>query len=225
MNDKIIIKGVPLIKTKTEARIKEFQAGCVYCKSLQYYIDLEKKQGDDVVGDAWEASVPLREADIYIPDENYAVHVNNIAIPTMVKDNFVFCMTGIIPQYKEHKLVEEELTKFGEASLLITNMVEFVNKIERAAIKKGFKMIKHGFVNYYDEKYDNLQMLLDIMYSTSNIAFWKRKKYANQSEYRFLFEGNTQNDFVKFDIGDISSISCYLTQKQLQKAMYKKTKK
>lgn len=36
-------------------------------------------------------------------------------------------------------------------------------------------MIKHGFVNYYDEKYDNLQMLLDIMYSTSNIAFWKRK--------------------------------------------------
>ena len=222
---KIIIKGTPLIKTKSEKRINEFRKGCVYCKMLQFYVSLEKKEGDCIVGDAYEASLPLRDAIIYVPDKNYVEHVSNMAVPTKVTKDFVFCMTGVkVSLDQGQKFIDAELTEFGEASLLITDIDEFVVKLQNAALKKGFSLIRHGFVNYYDEKYDNIEMTQDIINSISNSAFWKRKRYEKQSEYRFLFRGETDEDYVEFDIGDISGISYYFTQEQLQKAEIQRAK-
>ena len=155
----------------------------MYCKILQYYIDLEKEEGDCVVGDAWEASLPLREAIIYFPDENHIENVSNVAIPTRVTSNYVFCMTGVKAQIgQEQKPINDELSEFGDASLLITDIDEFVVRVQKAAVKEGFYLVRHGFVNYYDERFDNIVMLQDIINSISNIAFWKRKKYEKQSE-------------------------------------------
>lgn len=225
MGKEIIIKGTPLIKTKSEKRIKEFQAGCVYCKTLQYYIDLEKEEGDCVVGDSWEASLPLREAIVFVPDEAYVECVHNTVIPTRVTKDFVFCMTGVkVSAEQGQPLLDEELSKFGTASLLVTDIDEFVTRVQEAAAKEGFSLIRHGFVNYYDERFDNIVMHQDIINSISNIAFWKRKKYEKQSEYRFLFRGETDKDYTKFDIGDITEISCCFTQEQIQKTMVRKHK-
>lgn len=224
MGDILQVRGTPILKIKSEKRIIELRKGNVYCKRLQYYIDLEKEQGDIIVGDAWEAALPLRDAHIYIPGKECVEHVSNTAISSKVANDFVFCMTGCKLQNYENdlKLIDDEVLKFGDYSLLITDMDEFVNRLQQSATTKGFALVRHGFVNYYDEEYDNTVMIQDIINSTANIAFWKRKRYKSQSEYRFLFRGDTEMDHIQFDIGALDDISVILNANQLKKAYIKR---
>ena len=218
-----MVRGIPLIRTKSADRIKTFREGYVYCKRLQYYIDLERETGDRIVGDEWEASLPIRDAIIYIPEEGFVQQVKDTAIPFTVTNNFVLCMTGCkVPKDAvNHSLVSDEIVNYGDTSLVITDRDEFIKRLQKGATDKGFHMVKQGFVNYYDDKADNIWMIQDVINDSSNIAFWKRKRYERDSEYRFLFAGDTDRDHIKFPIGDISDISVVVNSSQIHKACVK----
>lgn len=61
-------KGMPLIKFQDADKIKSFQSGKIYAKTLGYYRKREEETGDCEVGDKYEAMIHINEATIYFPD-------------------------------------------------------------------------------------------------------------------------------------------------------------
>ena len=209
MSKEILIKGIPLIKTQDEDKVDFLQKGILYCNKLSFYRNLEKECGDHIVGDSFEAMLPIREAIIYFPEKQQCVEVKDTLIPTTWSDDYIFCMTGIKPyliQENNMPVLNKDINSFGQKSLLILNSKEFINRVKVAAKENGYS-VQAMFVQYYDDSYDNLEMISSLIQGTSNIAFWKRKKYSSQSEFRFLFHGNTDKDHLELPIGDISDIS------------------
>ena len=58
-------------------------------------------------------------------------------------------------------------------------------KQTRSAEEKGHK-IYFNKVHYYDEKVDWADIFISLIQGTYNIAFWKRKAYSNQQEFRIV---------------------------------------
>lgn len=221
--EKMVIKGTPqivtLLKTKKKERLESIQKGDIFCKKLEYYINLEKNEHDIIVGDAWEASLPLRDALLILPEDNQVENIKNSAMPTKAKNNYVFCMTGINPLYDSNKIcdITNKLSSLGEHTLIITDVSEFIDRITEASKKYGISFIRSDYVKYYNEQYDNPSMIAETIESINNIAFWKRNRYLHQSEYRFLFQTeNYDAEDICFNIGDISDISKILTYNQIR---------
>lgn len=78
-------------------------------------------------------------------------------------------------------------------------------------------------VHYYDEKVDWADIFISLIQGTHNIAFWKRKAYSNQQEFRIVIpvEDYTE-DHIELDIGDISDISKTFTTEQVLTMQVKK---
>ncbi len=82
--------------------------------------------------------------------------------------------------------------------------------------------IKSGFVKYYDEYINSLNLLISLQKGIENVVFYKRKKYSAQHEFRFT-SPNPQNDMsLELDIRDISDISVQLSSKDVLKAIISK---
>lgn len=65
-----------------------------------------------------------------------------------------------------------------------------------------------GFVHYYDETQDSVDYIASLLSGMHNVAFWKRKKYYYQQEFRFLIHAqNHDKDHLELNIGDIRDIS------------------
>jgi hypothetical protein len=209
MNEEILIKGIPLIKTQAEEYIDFLQKGTLYCNKLSYYRNLENEHGDSIIGDSFEAMLPLTNATVYFPEEETCFQIQDKLIPTTWSDDYIFCMTGLKPNLiveENMPILSSVMDSFGQKSLLILDSQEFIRRIKIAAQMNGYS-VECDFVRYYDDEYNNLDMLSSLVYKTSNIAFWKRKKYSSQSEFRFLFHGNFDKDHLELPIGDISDIS------------------
>ena len=76
---------------------------------------------------------------------------------------------------------------------------------------------------YYDETIDWADIFISLIPGTHNIAFWKRKAYSNQQEFRIVIpvEDYTE-DHIELDIGDISDISKTFTTEQFLTMQVKK---
>lgn len=221
----IQIKGFPLIKFQDNDKIEKFQKGTMYMKSLEYYRKRERETGDTTVGDAFEAMLHVPDGKLIVPEagEEIELGVDNL-IPTTVSNSFVFCMFGIENSTKAFKFCEaqkKELRSFGDTALLITDRNEFVRRVN-AAVEKQKLTCHCGFVTYYDETVNHINLYIDLMRGMHNIAFWKRKMYKGQQEYRFLFENvpvEAGKDYYELDIGSIKDISVVLPTTDVLNAM------
>ena len=223
--EKLYISGVPLIKTQTDERISYMKSGKLYCNKLSFYRDLENEEGDTIVGDAFEATIPVRHAYIYMPEEDMVKEIKDTLIPTSWSDDYVFCMTGIKPSIisdnNETKILCDDIDSFGQKSLLIRDSYEFIKNVKKSAIKFGYE-VKYGFVKYYDEKVDNIDMISSLIQHTSNIAFWKRKRYEVQNEFRFVFHGDNSKDYLELPVEGLKELSKVMPNEKMKRAFIKK---
>lgn len=103
--------------------------------------------------------------------------------------------------------------------MIVTDVYEFSRRIAKAAEERNLR-ISSGFVNYYDETVDNINLYINlILKGTENIVFHKTKKYEYQQEYRFTIPNNTENDHLELYIGDISDITEVLSTEELFSAI------
>ena len=81
---------------------------------------------------------------------------------------------------------------------------------------------KKRTINVDDISYE-LTSKDNLIQGTHNIAFWKRKAYSNQQEFRIVIpvEDYTE-DHIELDIGDISDISKTFTTEQVLTMQVKK---
>ena len=210
------IRGTPLLKFQSEERIQQFQAGKMYMKSLQWYRDYALNSPS--IGDDYEAMLHINQATMLVTtlenDEPVAVQdITDGLIMTKHSNDYVFCMFGIKSNTERFSFSDEqkrEMLSFGDTALLITDSEEFYKRVRDALIARGVSLqdAHCGFVHYYDETVDSVNILCSLLQGMHNVAFQKRNKYAYQQEYRFLLPNcDREEDFVELQIGDISDIS------------------
>ena len=219
----IQVKGIPMIKFQDKDKIDYLRKGKIYLKSLAYYRKREKDTGDDTVGDLFEAMIHANDGYILIPELGIREKLTAALIETSFSNCFVFCMLSLENATQNFQFSEEQKEKilgFGDTALLITDRNAFLHRVAVALERDGIKGY-HGFINYYDETNDHVNYWVSLMKNGINhVAFWKRKRYAYQQEYRFLIEPpDTENDYYELDIGDISDISVVITAKEALNAM------
>ncbi len=215
---KIPLLGNPLIKFQCEDKIKYLQKGTVYMKSLEYYRQKEIETGDDTVGDLFEAMIHVKDGYAIIPEMGICEKLSDDLLKTSFSDSFVFCMFSTLPEIKSFQYSQEQKEKmigFGNTALIITNRDEFIRRVSVAVLRDQLDGC-HGFVRYADEKVDSAEYWISLLRNgMSYSAFWKRKRYAYQQEYRFLIKPPvTKNDFYELNIGNIEDISIILPAEQ-----------
>ena len=210
MSNPKFIKGFPLIKFKSDELIKSLQSGKIYLNSLKWFRDYENDSGDVVVGDSFEAMIHINEATFVHQESGEQIEMSDCLIPTTESNSYVFCMTYIAPRVESFQFDNQqksEFTNFGDTALIILDSEEFINRIRAAANAKGYE-IYFSAAHYYDESADLANVWFSLMQGTHNIAFWKRKAYSYQQEFRILIPGSgLTDDHLELDIGDISDIS------------------
>ena len=112
---------------------------------------------------------------------------------------YVFCMYGITPDHfnkEPGKYIDEKCLEFGDSVLVITNGKEFKRRILESYNKMGGK-IKTGAVSYVDHN----------SYSGKMGAFRKFDYHSHQSEFRIVYQNNSKDDVLNFNIGSIEDIA------------------
>ena len=217
----MIVKGFPLIKFQSAERIESLQDGLIYMNSLEWFRKHESENGDIVVGDSFEAMFHINEGRFILPDTGEEIEIKNELIQTTSSNDYAYCMFGINPYSNSFSFTDEQkenIESFGDTALLILDKDEFFNRIRKAALKEGYE-IYGGFVRYYDETQDSVNLIMSLLSGIHNIAYWKRKKYYYQQEFRFLVHApNCEKNHLELNIGDIRDISKVLKTSKLLNA-------
>jgi hypothetical protein len=216
---KITIKGFPLVRFKSKARIESFRRGELFFNSLKWYREHEE---NNVVDDLFEGMLHINDATAIITPlsggEPQVEKMNDVLMKTARSDDLVLCMFGINPKntssFTFNKQQKDELLKFGDTALLITDPDEFYHRIV-SALERENKRWLHRFVQYYDEQIDLGNVWLSLFQDMGNTAFWKRKSYSYQQEYRFSVFNENAEENMTLSIGDISDISEVFESSQL----------
>lgn len=126
-------------------------------------------------------------------------------------NDYVYCMFGIKEKNSPFSFSDEQREKLlqeYDTVLLILDSEEFIRRITKSILERGFQG-SFGFVHYYRDSM-NLEFLHCVQKDPSLLAMHKRRKYAYQQEYRFVVrrkEHEKNCRFKEFCIGDISDIS------------------
>ncbi len=223
----IQVEGHSLIKFQTKERIEQIQRGHLYLKSCKWYRDYELQNGDCVIGDAFEAMLHAHEAELIITDTDQRFVIKDGLINTACSNGYTFCMFSIdskrLDSFQFSPEQKQEFKNFGDTALLILNSNEFLHRVNKAIIEHGFLM-NCGFISYFDESIDTVEYIINVSTNLRNIAFWKRKKYSYQQEFRILIYSDTMltEDHIEIDIGDISDISVILDTDSVLKSRVEK---
>lgn len=206
----MVVKGFPLIKFQSRELIESLQNGLIYMNSLEWFRKHENDDGDVVVGDSFEAMLHINEGKFILPDTGEIIEIKDELIRTTSSNDYAYCMFGVNPYSKNFSFTSEQkknIQSFGNTALLILDKDEFFNRLRAAALKEGYE-IYGGFVHYYDETQDSVDYIASLLSGMRNVAFWKRKKYYYQQEFRFLIHAkNHDKDHLELNIGDIRDIS------------------
>lgn len=229
MEKKHIIKGLPLIKFQDEEKIDYLRSGIIYANTFNYYRNKEQETGDPDLGDEYEAMIHIQNGYIYFPDSEKVKILEDNLIQTSYSNDYVFCMFGISFTGENYTFTDKQKDKmltFGDKALIVLDFEEFKKRVIKGANDNDC-VVYFGKVQYYDTHVDGGNFLFSLTKGMWNVAFWKRKRYSYQQEYRFLFVPNhreKQNikDHIEINIGDISDITKVVSSRELLDSYVKK---
>ncbi len=217
-----------LVKVFSEQVYAEkFLRGELYARRLSWFKKLEDDYGR---GDEFEAAVipqldnlivTLRSKDTTTGvEEKFTISKEDFASPPIIQLNClehvnVFCMYAAhsrgdikqvsednIKEYKKQLELPEEYQMMGDHAVVITNTPEFLNRVNKAANREGYKICQ-GLVRYYDPEVGVPLPPLDM-----RIVFAKCQNYAHQREFRFAIDTGTFGcDPITLEIGEIDDIA------------------
>lgn len=210
-----------LLKFGTEKNLKSLQSGTMYMKNLAYYVNQEKKDSDDVIGDQYDGVMFMQNMKVDIMDPATHDVIMSLSIPKATMDfGYMQCPVFCMFRYDERNRLNETtddgnelfgfsqeqvkyMPEFGDSVLVIKDANEFLRRVTVAMQKDKLAFAK-GDVQYFEG--NELKCFQDIKREPSHVAFWKRKKYAYQQEHRLLVGKQVEDHYI-LNIGDISDIS------------------
>ena len=124
----------------------------------------------------------------------YAVHSGNIDWRQVSHGDLELLLDQVaIPQVT--------IDKFGPYAVVIRNWSQFWDRVDSAATDAGYEY-RRAFVKYYDPK------IYSGIFEGTDALFHKRSDFASESEYRFAFGIDKEDDGPRrIEIGDINDIA------------------
>jgi hypothetical protein len=226
-----IILGVLKVFEKRDYAVA-FTRGQLYMNALAHFRGYEDTSGEQR-GDPYEGVSGILQpsrlggikvGDVEIPPEEFAgpllIHRSEVEMWN------VFCMyslnTGGLGDGVSRKTLEEVNGKlqlhekcygFGEHVVVVTNFVQFRDKVVAAITKSGMGGAM-TLVRYYDDE------TFHGLFEPNLVPFQKRKQYAHQREFRVVVhrEQKVSTPLI-LEIGDISDITILTTTRELKSEM------
>lgn len=177
--------------------VKKFCSGSMLFRNPQHYRILEEKDGR---GDKNEGKI--------VSDSSFVMPCGlpvKFEMMTEIRNVWIMCMARNVQ--KENL---EQMKCMGDTVIVVEDENAFIEKVESAARRTGYKMIC-GDVEYYED--DLPQKAMDKMIKgLVNIYFMKQKKsFEYQQEFRFIiYKSDDEDDDEgnKFlDIDDIRMLT------------------
>lgn len=228
-NDKVFL----LARVFSDKRhAEQFLQGKLYANRLSTFKNIE---GDLARGDKFEARGDEYEGGVMIDPDGVSMVIqrqdsrtgesqevvleghhfgSSIKMKLPYFDHLnLFCMYGIrlseldlTPEntdtIKERVSISDKFYGFGNHVVVITNATKFINRVVIAANRERYGL-EFDFVTYYDPEVGT-----PLIPQSIETIFAKRKKFAWQEEFRFVFNTFTQGEqAVILDIGSIADIA------------------
>lgn len=215
VNDKFMEKNIThyslFIKFGEKKWMKKlFEEGELFLNTVDYYTKVENKE----IGDSWEDVVQVDQI------KNFKLQINDQTLLTAPSGNVqihipdlrqnLYCLWSMSDEYVLENINKEDnsviintsnyngfVDKGVACSVVITNLDEFIKKVERELKRNNLKY-QMGRVSYYDEN----------TYKGLVTPFMKRKKYELQNEFRILVD-YPQNEPLIIQIGKMSDIASF----------------
>lgn len=111
---------------------------------------------------------------------------------------------------KVHAQLSEEMLSFGGHAVLITNVSEFFDKVNAAALSDG-SAIYRGLVDYYDPE------TFHGSFGEVEAVFKKRKEYSYQKEFRFVFDSGKPYGARSLRAGSLAGIAFKLKTSEINR--------
>ena len=225
-----------LFKFSKKCHLESLQKGKLYMRNLQYYIDLEIASGKIGVGDRYDGLMPLVNANVTAIDNETNALIMKAFFP-VAQMNFgytkhpAFCTYMLdYRNYRDARLNgsimsvdyqvpdnhKNDIRELGNHVLIIKDGTEFIRRIEAGFENEGLRSTR-DLVKYYDDKINTLQHMQDVYNNNYRIAFWKRKGFEPQQEYRFFILNREieTDDSLTVDIGNIEDITQIITTEEM----------
>lgn len=201
---------------KCEDWANEFLDGCLYCNTLSFHREVDDQEGAIVISGADIAQFKfkigereLKTASNFTYRSNAADHIN------------VFCMYSWAPPFEDNdkRLVildkESQLgslrsleASYGRYTVMVRDIPEFFRRLDTAVTRADGPVIeaRGNLVKY--NLYSGLPSSVSTLDGMMELAFHKNPKYAEENEYRFVFQFDQEKAGpFRFDIGDIRNIA------------------
>lgn len=167
-----------LYKYISEKWAHEFMTcGTILFRSLTYYIDLEKKYGNQVRGDENEGKVPVKyptdcTIDTFLEFGAHKIPIQMTRLDRVVRnadDIFISCFSSGEDLYEKFKT---------NCRIVINDTTEFFRRLEKSI---PYPNAGHMMVNYIDG-------ILHSEVEGPDPVFCKSLKFKEEQEYRVAFE-------------------------------------
>lgn len=192
-----------LFKFGESEHIESFvNEGLLHMNTLRYFRDLEAKcdrvRPDRDEGSTW--CIQANKAAISMKPRDAWIKVGTILGPIRTTDGReditnVFCMFALHTNPVSEPLVHEKNFEFGDTFAVLTNPVEFLRRVNEAAVCESLSVHK-GLVEYFNSS----------TYHGPMGPFRKFSEFAYQSEFRIAIEGG-KNEPLRLKIGSLLDIA------------------
>ncbi|MGS5019214.1 hypothetical protein [Paenibacillus sp. JJ1683] len=224
MTDNKLNENTPIVFLKFSNNVdwlNDIKNGNLYMNNGRYFIEREKATGEKGIGDKFELSNIIKNAEIRDANTEVLFGTGDINFRfDFLGNKPLFCLSLL--QLKHFKLIEtndvesiyslnlsrESLEQmrgeFGEYALII-NYRDFSDRISESFQKQNYKFF-HGSVIYHDENSLAERFQAHIKFDPK-LFFYKHNTFSHQLEYRFVLDNVQSEQPLKVNIGDLSDIA------------------
>lgn len=217
--------------------LESLQKGNLYMNNLQYYVDLEEKNGVPGMGDKLEALNVINDVQLSFYDvgtENLRFKINAKQANMRYRDAMtkpVFCLFAVtidmfnVVEHSENQvklefnLSEDDLEKmksqFGE-NVFIVPEGEFTNKVEKSFNDKGYEFLGKP-AEYCDFQINETRRIKAFGEQDIDIFFFKDKSFEHQNEYRFVIFNKETEKPTTVQIDSLENVSAIMSTSDLSK--------
>jgi hypothetical protein len=195
---------------------KLFHEGEIYCNTINHFTDVEyensrsdKYEGADSITQGYDLKIKYQDELIATAKTCQLYKFD----PNLVGN--IYCFYGIqnkdIEISNEFRKIDLNFSgiDWGDSAVFIFDTAKFLQRIEKAFNKSGFKYEKSPII-YYD--HENFRGKLS--------PFHKRKEqFENHKELRYWIP-NDLNKVQKVNIGNMSDIAFLISKKDMNKIQY-----
>lgn len=220
-----------LLKVGSKEHIESLANGKIFCRHLKFYKDPSHKDKsfyDPHEGLAGIFQPELSCLEIGIENEkNTITQGSGLISPVLISKNLnipAFCLHAIhtgdwtnrkfnedeIEVFKTYLQIPDEMTKFENYVMVITNAEEFFVRLKTACNKESIRILGRGLVKYADLAKVHGKIPEEF------IGFIKQSKHSPEREYRFTFGGNKElpDPFDQLNIGSLKDITLVMPLKE-----------